>query len=107
MSGFVEDPKFAENLSKQPQMRNVLMDKARRVIKLAAVLVAYDTGYFARTLDTDWDAKKRRAIAMSRDMYGGRVIEFGGPNNVAQAPLRRAADVICDGFQRTPKPGNP
>ena len=105
MSRFVEDPKFAENLAKQATMKNLLLGKAKRIADLAGTLAAIDTGNYRRSLKAI-TVKPGRARALTDDI-AGHLIEFGGAKNVAQAPLRRAADVICDGFQRTPKPGNP
>jgi protein gp37 len=101
VSRFVEDPTFAAELGAEPQMKKHLLRVAGDVTDLAGALAAEDSGHYRRSLKTDWvQAGQARAYT---DDVAGHLIEFGGANNVAQAPLRRAADAICDGFQAAPK----
>lgn len=100
---FIEDPQFEAKLKAEQSMRQFLLAKAKRVAKLAGTLAAHDTGHYARSVKTDWDQSKKVARVYTDDI-AGHLIEFGGPKNTAQAPLRRAADVECDGFTAVRKP---
>ncbi len=102
MSAFVEDPQGIRAILEGAEMRVLLLDKAKDVVKLAGTLAAHDSGHYARTLKAS-SVEPGKARARSDDI-AGHLIEFGGPKNMAQAPLRRAADVVCDGFQAAPKP---
>lgn len=100
MSGFVEDPDFEKAVKKQQTMRKTLLRAAEDICDLAGSLAAHDTGNYRRTLKATTTANGARAA--SHDI-AGHLIEFGSTKNTAQAPLRRAADAVCDGFKTAPK----
>lgn len=93
---FVEDPDFEAQLRRSAGLNRVLADRADQVAGLAKALVAYDSGHFSRSIETDLP-EPGTARVLSTDGFF-HLIEFGGPRSRTQAPLRRAAEVLCDGF---------
>lgn len=101
MTAFVPDPGFEKAIVNQPLMRKALLAVAEDVVDVAGALAAEDTGHYRRTLDAV-AVSPGRARALSGDI-AGHLIEFGSAKNIAQAPLRRAADAVCDGWKPASK----
>jgi hypothetical protein len=90
-SRFVPNPQFEEGIRSQPEYRQALEEAAGAVQDHAAA--------FARTAHAPWMKRQSKAIIVETDAddvsvvntdYAGHLMEWGGRNNSAHAPLRRA-----------------
>ena len=98
---FREDPRFESALFAGSEMDTVLLETASDIADLAGTIANEDTGHYKRSLQAE-RVGPGRARALTTDI-AGHLIEFGSEKNTAMAPLRRAADVIADGFREEPK----
>lgn len=87
--GFRLNPRFEEELARDPQVRRVLDAAAKEALPAArAVARSYrDTGAYEASLKVDGNRLLTTDPA-------GHIIEFGSVDTAPQAPLRKAAEQV-------------
>ena len=104
MSRFVPNRGFTDEIRKQAEHR--------QAIKEAAEVVSEHAGTFARQAGAPWMRRQSQTIVVSTDGdevavvntdHAGHLMEWGGRNNPAHAPLRRAVRAAGLHFADTPK----
>jgi hypothetical protein len=101
---FTPNRKFTAQLRQQPEYRKALEEAADAVQGHAAT--------FARVARAPWMKRQSDTIVVSTDAdrvavvntdYAGHLMEWGGKNNPAHAPLRRAVRAAGLHFEESPK----
>ena len=91
MSRFVPNPRFVEEMRAEHESRQALEEAANSVSEYAS--------QYADQADAPWMRRQSETIVVSTDSeeiavvntdYAGHLMEWGGRNNAAHAPLRRA-----------------
>lgn len=105
MSGrFVPNPKFEDGIRSQPEYRKALEG--------AADVVQDHATTFARTAHAPWMKRQSKTIvtitsaqsvAVVNTDFAGHLMEWGGKNNPAHAPLRRAVRAAGLHFEASSK----
>ena len=105
MSGrFVLNPQLEDEIRRQPEYRTALTEAADAVQDHAAS--------FARAAHAPWMKRQSKAITVVTDAdgvavvntdYAGHLMEWGGRNNSAHAPLRRAVRAAGLHFEESSK----
>jgi hypothetical protein len=103
-SKFVPNPNLEEAIRSQPEYREALGEAADAVKGHATI--------FARAAHAPWMKRQSKTIIVVTDAdglavvntdYAGHLMEWGGRNNPAHAPLRRAVRAAGLHFTESPK----
>lgn len=102
---FVEDPTFADEMARDPEVRALVRATAEDVADGARSIAPRGRGWrgrrhYADSIEVD-DRPGGGARVLTTD-YFGHLVEYGSVNNPAYAPLRRAVDAEGLDFDEDP-----
>jgi hypothetical protein len=105
MSGkFIPNPKFEDEIRRQPAHRQALVESAD--------VVRVHASRFAEQAHAPWMKSQSKTMQVVTDAddvavvntdHGGHLMEWGSKNNPAHAPLRRAVRAAGLRFESSPK----
>ena len=104
MSRFVPNRDFADDLRNEPEYRQALNDSAEVVSDHASSFARHaQAPWMKRQSDTIVVSTEGDDVAVVNTDYAAHLMEWGGRNNPAHAPLRRAVRAAGLHFKEAPK----
>lgn len=83
---------LADDVAKLPSVRDAALERARVIAEDARRRVPEGEGIYRRTVRAEMRDGRATVVMGTRKAFFGHLIEFGGGNHTAAAPLRRAAE---------------
>lgn len=89
MTRFKANPRFEQELERDPKVRRVLERRAEEAAKVARQIARdhRETGDLEESIQVD-------GTTLLTTDFAGHIIEYGGANTPPIAPLRKAAEAV-------------